>query len=231
MANPLLTLLAVATLLILSSAQDSQCTINTFSIVGNGQVYITPDIAVISISASGSGASASLALSNLNTQVSAIIKAFNTLKIPTGNYSTSTITIYTQYNYSTNPYTITGSQASQTLQLTIGASVTLVGLLQAIGNITNVSVSYIIYDVRNRDSALQKARVAAITDAKNKLSEYLKLSGQKNQGLLRIQDVNSQVYTTYQYTTNSYVLLTLLKVTPSPIQVTASVSVTWRVSR
>lgn len=231
MASHLLALLSVATLLIFGSAQGNQCIVDTYKIQGNGQIYLTPDIAIMSISSSGNGTTAAIALANLNIAVNAIIQAFKTLKIPMGNYSTSTITIYNTYNYNTNPYTITGSQASQTLQLTIGASTNLVTLLQALGNITNVAVNNINYDVLDHSSALQKARVAAFTDARNKFSQYLGLSGKKNLGLLKIQDQSSQVYTTYQYTPSSFVLLSLLRVTPNPVQITASVSVTWRINK
>jgi uncharacterized protein YggE len=125
MANRLLAFLSVVLLLISSNAQNLHCTIDTHKIQGNGQILMTPDIATFSISASGNGASASLALADLNTRINAIVAAFKSQGIPAGNYSTSTITIYNTYNYNTNPYTINGSQASQTLQVTIGVSAKL----------------------------------------------------------------------------------------------------------
>lgn len=77
---------------------------------------------------------------------------------------------------------------------------------------------------------MQQARVAAFADAKNKFSQYLSLAGEKNLGLLRIQDLSSAVLTTYTYTPSTFSLITLLRVLPTPVQVSASVSVTWRVS-
>jgi uncharacterized protein YggE len=99
----------------------------------------------------------------------------------------------------------------------------------ALGGLTNVSVNFIMFDVLDRGSALQKARVAAFNDAKRKLNDYLALTGEKNQGLLQITDLNSDVYTAYQYTALNFILLNLLKVAPQQVQVTAAVSVTWRV--
>jgi len=110
-------------------------------------------------------------------KINAIYAAFKNQMIPSGNYSTSTITIYNTYNYSTNPYTISGSQASQTLQLTIGMGTNLSAIIKDLGAITNVNVNFIVFDVLDRASALQQARLAAFNDARRKLNEYLALTG------------------------------------------------------
>lgn len=151
---------------------------------------------------------------------------FKSQGIPSGNYSTSSITIYDVYDYSVNPYRISGSQATETIQVTIGASSNLGGLLQAL---TNVTVNYITFDVLDHNSALRKARLAAFADAKSKFNQYLSLSSKANAGLLQINDLNSDVYTTYQYSPNAYILNIKLQSPPSPVQVSASVSVTWKI--
>jgi uncharacterized protein YggE len=230
MSNSLLILVAITLLFLGGHSQTGQCTTNTFRIQGNGQVTITPDIAVFSISASGTGKTAAIALAGVNSGISAILAAFKTLGIPSGNYSTSTITIYDIYNYSTNPYTITGSQAQQTLQLTVGTSSNIATLLNTLSKIPAVTVQSIVFDLKDRSGALQKARLAAFADAKNKFAQYLSLTGEKNLGLLKITDMNSDVYTTYNYSPSSFSLISILRVKPTPVQVYASVSVTWRVS-
>lgn len=230
MSNSLLILVAITLLFLGGHSQTGQCTIDTFRIQGNGQVTITPDIAVFSISVSGTGKTAALALAGVNSGISAVLAAFKSLGIPSANYSTSTITIYDIYNYSTNPYTITGSQAQQTLQLTIGTSSNIATLLNTLSKIPAVTVQSIVFDLKDRSSALQKARLAAFADAKNKFAQYLSLTGKKNQGLLKITDFNSEVYTTYNYSPSSFSLISILRAKPTPVQVYASVSVTWRVS-
>lgn len=226
MGKYLLFLVAITALIALSYTQDAECTINTFRINGNGVVYITPDIATLSLTATGNGPSAAAALANMNTQVAALTGVFKAQGIPNGNYSTSSINIYDVYDYSTSPYRISGSQATQTIQVTIGASTNLGGVLSSL---TNVTVNYITFDVLNHNTALRKARLAAFADAKSKFSQYLMLSSKKNGGILKINDLNSDVYTTYQYSPNAYILNTKLQSPPSPVQVSASVSVTWRI--
>jgi uncharacterized protein YggE len=230
MGSPLLLLATVAVLLIGCQTQDSQCVIDTFKVSGNGLVNVNPTIAVFSINAVGTGLTAALALQNLNGKVSAIVAAFNANGVPNGNYSTSSINIYTTYNYSNNPYTIQGSQATQYLQLTIGIATNLTAILKAFSGISDVNVQSIAYDVLDRSSALQKARLAAFADSKNKFAQYLTLTGKKNLGLVKIQDLSSEVVTTYTYTPSTFSLITLLKTQPAAVQVRASVSVTWKVS-
>lgn len=112
MKNQLLLLVTLAVLLIHCQAQDKQCLIDTFKVSGNGLVKVNPTIAVFSISTVGNGATAALALQNLNAKINTVVAAFKANGVPNGNYSTSSISIYNTYNYNTNPYTITGSQAT-----------------------------------------------------------------------------------------------------------------------
>lgn len=170
MASHHFTFLTLAALLVFAVAQGNQCTANTFQITGNGQVSVAPDIVHLTISATGEGSVAATALSKLNTQINTIIKAFTTLNIPSANYSTSGISINQVYNYSNKPVTIEGSQATQSLKVTLGGGTkTLGSLLQALSNV-NVTVQNMVFDVSDRTSALQKARAAAFIDAKNKFS-------------------------------------------------------------
>lgn len=230
MKSQLLLFVTMAVLLMHCQAQGGQCTINTFKVTGNALINVNPTIAIFSISTVGNGATAALALQNLNGKINSIVAAFKFNGVPNGNYSTSSINIYNTYNYNTNPYTITGSQATQYLQLTIGLTTNLTALLKSFSGIPDVNVQNIAYDVLDRSSALQKARLAAFTDSRAKFAQYLALTGEKNLGLVKIQDLSSEVVTTYTYTPSTFALISLLRVQPTPLQVRASVSVTWRVS-
>lgn len=41
--------LLLASLLILAAAQGNQCSINTFQVIGNGRVAVSPDIVTLTI--------------------------------------------------------------------------------------------------------------------------------------------------------------------------------------
>jgi uncharacterized protein len=189
MTNKFLTLL-IASIMVLASAQGNQCTANTFQVTGNGAISVSPDIVYLTISAVGNGSTAASALSKLNTQVNTILSAFKTLNIPAANYSTSSISIKQLYNYSNTPVTLEGSQARQSLKLTLGGPALLQTLTQTLSAI-NVSVRTMVFDVADRTTVLKKARAAAFLDAKNKFSDYLSLTSLSNDGLKKISDLNS----------------------------------------
>lgn len=86
-----------------------------------------------------------------------------------------------------------------------------------------------VFDVYDRTSAVQKARTAAFADARNKFGQYLSLSKLVNDGLKKISDLNSEVYTSYQTDPNTYALYSKLRTPPSPVVASASVSATWKV--
>jgi uncharacterized protein len=182
-------LLLLAAMLACSQAQGSECSANTIQITGNGQVSLNPDIVSLSISATGNGSTAKTALSNLNGQINTILGIFSAQNIPSANYSTSSININQVYDYSKDPVTITGSQATQSLHVTLSINA-LPALLQSLTNV-NTTIQSLNFDVFDKSSALQKARGAAFVDASNKFNQYLSLSGLTSDGLKKLTDMNS----------------------------------------
>lgn len=86
-------------------AQDSCCQQQALSIVGSGKVSIDPDIATFTLYASANGKTSKEALSKTNSiiqKATGILLAFG---LPKSNYSTSSINLYPQYNY-TNGFAI-----------------------------------------------------------------------------------------------------------------------------
>lgn len=138
------------------------------------------------------------------------------MKIPAGNYSTSSISINQLYNYSNTPVVPIGSEATQSLKLTLGGPALLQSLTQTLSNI-NVSVQTMVFDVADRVGILKKARAAAFLDARNKFNDYLSLTSLTNDGLKKISDLNSEVYTPYQSSGDYYALFSKLRWFPNPV--------------
>lgn len=86
------------------------------------------------------------------------------------------------------------------------------------------------YDLYDHTYAIKKARAAAFTDAKNKLNQYLLLTASTSSSLKKISDLNSDVYTPYQTNANLYALASKLQTPPGKVQISASVSTTWKVN-
>jgi uncharacterized protein YggE len=138
-----------------------------------------------------------------------LLKTFNATAIPSANYFTSGINTNEVYNYSTTPTTIIGSEATQSLSVTLINTPILTQFLQTIGDV-NITVYNLLFDIYDKQSALKLARKAAITDARNKFNDYLSLTSLREGGLKKINDLNNEVYTPYQSDPNLYALYSLL---------------------
>jgi uncharacterized protein YggE len=228
MANQISTFLLLIALLTLAASLDYQCTANTFTVIGNGQVSFTPDIVQVTISATGNGTTAAAALNRLNTQINTVLRAFSTLNIPSSNYSTSAININQIYNYSNSPVTLLGSEATQSLRLTLGNPPLLNTLLTNLASV-NVTVSSMVFDLFDQSTALQRARAAAFLDARNKFNQYLQLTSLRSDGLKKISDLNSELITPFRTDADSFALFSRFTRPITPVQIAASVSATWKV--
>lgn len=74
-----------------------------------------------------------------------------------------------------------------------------------------------VFDVADRVGLLRKARTAAFLDASNKFNDYLSLTSLSNDGLKKISDLNSEVYTAYESSGDYYALFSKLRWSPSPV--------------
>jgi hypothetical protein len=91
--------LVIFTIIALATSQDSCCLQNVLSIVGNGKVSVDPDIATFTIYISRNGKTSSEALSKVNAIVQKATGILTAFGLPKANYSTSSINLYPQYNY------------------------------------------------------------------------------------------------------------------------------------
>ncbi len=87
------------------------------------------------------------------------------------------------------------------------------------------------FDVADKETALQSARVGAFKDSSSKFNEYLSLTSLQNNGLVKIVDLQNEVYTPYQSNADLYSIYSKLRTFPSKVKVTANIEVTWRVRK
>ena len=160
-------------------AQDFCCQQHLLSIVGSGKISIDPDIAIFSLYASANGKTSKEALSKVNSiiqKATGILLAFG---LPKANYSTSSINLYPQYNYSQDGFAILiRQQASISLSITTGNldSKNKVGALySALSGLNNISISGLTFDTSNKALAFKQARKEAVADARFKAEQYAQL--------------------------------------------------------
>lgn len=104
----ILLLLAVAAI----HAQNDCCNKNTLSIVGAGSVSTDPDIAQFSVTATITKKTTTTALSAVNDLINQVSLILSAKGLPKANYTTQGISLYPQYDYSTNVTVLSGQQAS-----------------------------------------------------------------------------------------------------------------------
>ena len=102
-----------------STSQTQTEEFTTLSIVGVGQVYYTPDEAVVTFRALGQGATAEEALSVSASKASAIIDSLKNLGIADEDIKTSGINVSPRYDFDVKPPKIVGYEATYTIVVRI----------------------------------------------------------------------------------------------------------------
>lgn len=227
----ILLLLAVATIY----AQNDCCNKNILSIIGAGSVSTDPDIAQFSVTATLTKKTTALALSGVNDLINQVSVILSARGLPKANFTTQSISLYPQYDYFTNVAVLSGQQASQTLEITVGNLIQnkqLIGqIITALSNVNNITISGLSFSTSNLDQVNRLARAAAVSDALSKARQYAALSG-KSLGLVkRIIDQNVDSYVPFYSDYARYSLsVQALQVPYGKVTTSASVQINWNLS-
>lgn len=108
-------ILILGFLFIVATYSYSCCDAKTLAISGAATVKITPNHVSFTVTATSYGKTSLLALSNMNGLISQASSVLQAAGLPTGNYTTSSINLYPQYEYSNSMTVLVGQQASQSL--------------------------------------------------------------------------------------------------------------------
>lgn len=107
-------------------------------------------------------------------------------------YTTDSLNVYPQYNYTNGLSQIIGQQASQTLTATImgfDSKGTKIGILvDALSLVPNISINSITFDINDKSSLQSQARTLAFTDAKSKATDYTTFVGIRLGSVISIDD-------------------------------------------
>lgn len=188
------------TLFVITIAQDSCCQQQALSIVGSGRVSIDPDIATFTVYATANGKTSSEALSKVNGIIQKATGILQPFGLPRTNYSTSSINLYPQYNYTGGFSILIGQKASVSLKITAGNlnSRNIVGsLYSALSVLNDISISGLTFDTSNRALALKQARKAAVADARFKADQYVQLGCRGLGKVKKVVDRSFESYTPF----------------------------------
>ncbi|MGD0752071.1 MAG: SIMPL domain-containing protein [Anaerolineales bacterium] len=155
----------------------------TLNVSGNGTVYLTPDIAYITIGVHTEDPNLAAGVSKNNTQAQALVDALKTAGIAAKDIQTSNFSVYTNTNGQTFDKT-TGqviSSGDYSVDNTVNVTVRD---LSHLGNVLNTAVgaganniNSISFDVADKTAAMEQARQKAMANAGSLASELSKTAG------------------------------------------------------
>ena len=157
----------------------------TVEVVGEGIVYVTPDMVNISISIEKEG----LDLKNLrqkNGEAVAQVLQLLSKELPMENFQTSYVSLYKDDYNKLNKYRVV-----QNINIKLEDISKYDNLMNAIFDAGVNRIDGISFGVKNKEKLLQEARVAAIDDARKKALLYAVSLDQNIGKAIKIREVNS----------------------------------------
>ena len=170
---------------LLSTMAIAQNQTPTVEVVGEGIVYVTPDMVNISISIEKEG----LDLKNLrqkNGEAVAQVLQLLSKELPMENFQTSYVSLYKDDYNKLNKYRVV-----QNINIKLEDISKYDNLMNAIFDAGVNRIDGISFGVKNKEKLLQEARVAAIDDARKKALFYAVSLDQNIGKAIQIKEVNS----------------------------------------
>ena len=148
------------------------------TVSGSGKVYLTPDIATISIGVHNEDESAARAVNGNNAQAQKVTEVLLEMSVEEDDIQTSNFNIYLEQRYDED-----GNQAG-TIYIVDNTVFVTVRDLNILGEIMGTvveaganSIFGIQFDVEDKTRALSEARKAAVEDARKKAEELALAAG------------------------------------------------------
>ncbi len=161
------------------SEGDSRQPARTLNVSGSGKVFMTPDLAYVTIGVHTEGYEASAAVEENNQKSQAVNEALKTLGIAPKDIQTTNFSIYPQQEYDNE-----GKSTGKIKYIVDNSVQVTVRDLEKIGEVLDKSVqagansiSGIQFDVADKTSAQSAARKAAVDDAYAKAVELAEAAG------------------------------------------------------
>jgi len=150
----------------------------TLSVTGTGKVYVTPDIATISVGVRSEEKDAAEAVASNNAQAKRISQALVAKGVDEKDIQTSSFSIYPQQQYDDQGNLVgTTYVVENTVYVTVRDLDKLGELLDAVIQAGANNIYGIQFDVEDRESALTEARQKAVDNAEAQAQELAQAAG------------------------------------------------------
>lgn len=152
----------------------------TLNVNGMGQVYLTPDIAYITVGVHTEKPTASEAVAENNVQSTQVINALVKAGVDKKDIRTTNFSIWQQDKYDPitgQPSGVKVYSVDNTVYVTVRKLESLGSLLDTLVKAGANNINSIQFDVADKTAALKEARDAAVQDAKTQAQELAAAAG------------------------------------------------------
>jgi hypothetical protein len=161
-----------------AQAEEGKVT-RTLTVTGSGKVYLTPDIAYITIGVRTEGENAAETVASNNQQAQKVIETLVGQGISEKDIQTTNFSIYPQQEYDAEgkPTGKIKYIVDNSVFVTVRDIAKVGSALDAVVKAGANTISGIQFDVADKTAALSEARKAAVNDAKAKAEELAAAAG------------------------------------------------------
>lgn len=149
----------------------------TFNVLGEGEVAVKPDLAVLNVGIQASGNSVAIAQDKVNSVINQVSGALKKLGINEADIQTANYSVNPEYDYSAGKQSITGYQANTSLSIKVRNIEKINTVIDSATNSGANQIGNITFDVEDKQKFEDEARKKAVENAKNKALMVAKTAG------------------------------------------------------
>lgn len=150
---------------------------DTFNVSGEGKVFATPDVALVTVGVLANGTSVKAAQDQINLAINKIADAVKSVGVDAKDIQTTNYSINPNYDYNSGAQRITGYQANTNLAIKVRDINKVNEVIdQATKNGAN-QVGGVVFEVEDETKLQNEAREKAVADAKSKAQNAAKIAG------------------------------------------------------
>ena len=148
------------------------------SVSGNGKVYLTPDVAYITIGVQSQNVNVTEALSANSAKAQAIAETLKELAVDAKDIQTTNFNIYPQSQFDSEGKPLPSIfVVDNSVTVTVRDLSSLGKLLDAVVRSGANAINGIAFDIIDRSTAISEARKLAVTDARKQADEIAAAAG------------------------------------------------------
>lgn len=204
--------------------------VRKITVNGEGTSTVTPDAVRLLATVSVIANTNEEALSNVSKSANAVRTALKTATIDSKDITTSSLTVYPEYNYSQDKgQVLVGYRATQSFSVVVrkagNAGDVIDAVVRAGGN--SLQVNGVSPFLINGAAATEKAREAAVADAMSRAKSYAKYLGTSIDKIICLTELNAPSYT-FPVSADKTESINATQVDLGQTEVTVTVSTQWK---